>query len=190
MAQAYDAFGNGGYRVSAYGIERIRTADGKVLYDHGPPQRTPVISEPALGEMDQMMRQVIASGTGGRARIEGYDIAGKTGTTSDYRDAWFIGFTGGFVAAVWVGKDDNTPMRKVTGGGPPAEIWRNFMAQALPRLAARSIPSANAPDAGVPAPPPDGTQGAIPPPDAEAPPASTPPNVIPAPKPRRTPVPF
>ncbi len=144
MAQAYDAFDNGGYRVSAYGIERIRTADGKVLYDHGPAQRTAVIGQPALGYMDQMLRQVIASGTGGRARIGGYDLAGKTGTTSDYRDAWFIGFTGGFVAAVWVGKDDNTPMRKVTGGGPPAEIWRNFMSQALPRLASGPIPSGGA----------------------------------------------
>jgi penicillin-binding protein 1A len=190
MAQAYDAFGNGGYRVSAYGIERIRTADGKLLYDHGPPQRSPVISEPALGEMDQMMRQVIASGTGGRARIGGYDLAGKTGTTSDYRDAWFIGFTGGFVAAVWVGKDDNTPMHKVTGGGPPAEIWRNFMAQALPRLAARPIPSASAPDAGVPAPRPDAPPGATPPPAAEAPPPNPPPGPAVTPKPRRTPVPF
>jgi len=190
MAQAYDAFGNGGYRVSAYGIERIRTADGRVLYDHGPPQRSPVIAEPALGEMDQMMRQVIASGTGGRARIGGYDLAGKTGTTSDYRDAWFIGFTGGFVAAVWVGKDDNTPMRKVTGGGPPAEIWRNFMAQALPRLAAKPIPSASAPDPATLAPPPDGAPGATLPPDAEAPPSDPTPIPVPATKPRRAPVPY
>jgi penicillin-binding protein 1A len=190
MAQAYDAFGNGGYRVSGYGIERIRTADGKVLYDHGPPQRTPVITEPALGEMDQMMRQVIAAGTGTRARIAGYDLAGKTGTTSDYRDAWFIGFTGGFVAAVWVGKDDNTPMRKVTGGGPPAEIWRGFMAQALPRLAARPIPSASAPDAAMPPPAPNDAPTATPPPDAGAPPTSPTPSLVPTPKPKRIPVPF
>jgi penicillin-binding protein 1A len=72
--------------------------------------------------------------------VAGYDLAGKTGTTSDYRDAWFIGFTGGFTAAVWLGKDNNTPMTKVTGGGAPAEIWRNFMAAALPRLAAQPIP--------------------------------------------------
>jgi penicillin-binding protein 1A len=172
MAQAYDAFDNGGYRVSAYGIERIRTADGKVLYDHGPPQRTAVIGQPALGYMDQMLRQVVAAGTGGRARIGGYDLAGKTGTTSDYRDAWFIGFTGGFVAAIWVGKDDNTPMRKVTGGGPPAEIWRNFMSQALPRLAAGPIPSGGAPPAAEGMP----VDGATPTPelpsDTEAPPDS------------------
>ena len=72
--------------------------------------------------------------------MTGYDLAGKTGTTSDYRDAWFIGFTGGFTTAVWLGKDNNTPMIKVTGGGAPAEIWHNFMAAALPRLAAQPIP--------------------------------------------------
>jgi penicillin-binding protein 1A len=147
MAQAYDAFANGGMRVHAYGIERIRTAAGQVLYDHGAerPTRLNVIGKPALGYMIQMMRQVIASGTGGRAKIGGYDLAGKTGTTSDYKDAWFIGYTGGFTTAVWVGKDDDTPMRKVTGGGAPAEIWRNFMAVALPRLAAQPIPGGEAP---------------------------------------------
>jgi penicillin-binding protein 1A len=90
--------------------------------------------------MTQMLRGVIIGGTGGRARVGGYDLAGKTGTTSDYKDAWFVGFTGGFVAAVWVGKDDNTPMRKVTGGGAPAEIWRDFMVAALPKLAIQPIP--------------------------------------------------
>jgi penicillin-binding protein 1A len=183
MAQAYDAFANGGYRVAAYGIERIRTADGRVLYDHGPNERTPVIGQPALSEMDEMLRQVIASGTGGRARVAGYDLAGKTGTTSDYRDAWFIGFTGGFVAAVWVGRDDNRPMRRVTGGGPPAEIWRGFMAEALPRLAAAPIPSGS-PPAPVPTPvsAPGGADGAAA--DAEAPPdGDTPPGAQPQPPP-------
>ncbi len=142
MAQAYDAFANGGYLVHAYAIERIRTGSGKVLYDHGveQAQRTQVIGSPALPEMTQMLREVIASGTGARAKIPGYDLAGKTGTTSDYRDAWFVGFTGGFVTAVWVGRDDNTPMKRVTGGGPPAEIWRSFMTSALPRLQAQAIP--------------------------------------------------
>ncbi|HZZ34153.1 MAG TPA: penicillin-binding transpeptidase domain-containing protein, partial [Caulobacteraceae bacterium] len=154
MAQAYAPFANGGFRAKGYGIERIRTAAGKVLYDHGveKTERTGVIGQPALQYMTQMMRQVVASGTGGRARVAGYDLAGKTGTTSDYKDAWFVGFTGGFVAAVWTGKDDNTPMKRVTGGGAPAEIWHNFMAAALPRLSAQPIPggvieTAPAPDA-------------------------------------------
>jgi penicillin-binding protein 1A len=150
MAQAYAPFANGGFLARGYGIERIRTASGKVLYDHGVDkgERKAVIGSPALQYMNQMMRQVIVGGTGTRARVPGYDIAGKTGTTSDYRDAWFVGYTGGFVAAVWVGKDDNTPMRRVTGGGAPAVIWRDFMTAALPRLKTEAIPG------GVITPPP------------------------------------
>jgi penicillin-binding protein 1A len=142
MAQAYAPFSNGGYLSPAWAIERVRTAGGKVLYDRSVarPARTPVIASPALPQMNQMLRQVLVSGTGTRARVPGYDLAGKTGTTSDYRDAWFVGYTGGFVAAVWVGRDDNTPMRRVTGGGAPAAIWQAFMARALPRLRAEPIP--------------------------------------------------
>jgi len=142
MAQAYAAFSNGGYQVKAYGVERIRTGTGKVLFDHGlgAPPHQQVIGQPALSEMAQMMRQVLVSGTGVRARVPGYDLAGKTGTTSDYRDAWFVGFTGGFTAAVWTGRDDNTPMKRVTGGGSPAEIWRLFMTASLPRLNVQPIP--------------------------------------------------
>ena len=152
MAQAYAPFSNGGFSARGYGIERIRTASGRVLYDHsvGGPARSQVIGTPALQYMNQMMRQVIISGTGQRARVPGYDLAGKTGTTSDYRDAWFVGYTGGFVTAVWTGRDDNTPMRRVTGGGPPAEIWRAFMAASLPHLAAQPIPGGAAPPPSAP----------------------------------------
>jgi penicillin-binding protein 1A len=164
MAQAYAAFSNGGYLAKGYGIERIRTANGRVLYQHtlgaaAPSQtdasgqlvstdgRRQVIGQPALAYMNEMMRQVLVSGTGMRAHVPGYDEAGKTGTTSDYRDAWFIGYTGGFVTAVWVGRDDNTPMHKVTGGAAPAGIWRDFMAQTLPRLQATPIPGSELPTA-------------------------------------------
>ncbi|WP_293900444.1 transglycosylase domain-containing protein [Phenylobacterium sp.] len=142
MAQAYAPFSNGGYFAKGYGIERIRTATGRVLYDHGVDRgpRQAVIAQPALGYMVSMMRGVIAGGTGGRANVPGYDLAGKTGTTSDYRDAWFIGYTGGFVTAVWVGKDDNKPMRKVTGGAAPAGVWKQYMTAALPRLKVQPIP--------------------------------------------------
>jgi penicillin-binding protein 1A len=187
MAQAYSPFANGGYSVKGYGIERIRTAAGKILYDHNVarPKRVQVIGGPALPAMNSMMREVLVSGTGTRARIGGYDLAGKTGTTSDYRDAWFVGYTGGFTAAVWVGRDDNTPMKKVTGGGAPAEIWHDFMAAALPRLNVKPIPG----DAQVtvdpigdlldgtspePATPVEGTPAAAPAPVA-APASSSPP---------------
>ncbi len=149
MAQAYAPFSNGGDLATAYGIERIRTADGKVLYEHHPDARQNVIGNPALTYMNQMLRAVITSGTGTRAAIPGYDLAGKTGTTSDYKDAWFMGYTGGFVTAVWTGKDNNTPMRKVTGGGAPAQIWRAFMASALPHLQVRAIPAGPQAEPGV-----------------------------------------
>ncbi|MFA4950082.1 PBP1A family penicillin-binding protein [Brevundimonas sp.] len=142
MAQAYDAFANGGRRVSAYGISRIRTPQGRVIYQRDARQGAPVqaISNPFLYYQNQMLRGVVTSGSGRSAGIAGRDIAGKTGTTSDYKDAWFVGYTGGFVTAVWVGKDDNTAMRGITGGSSPAAIWRGFMEAALPRLNAPAIP--------------------------------------------------
>jgi penicillin-binding protein 1A len=148
MAQAYDAFANGGNRVAAYGIERIRTAGGQVLYRHAASPPAPAIANPPLSEMDQMLRGVIASGTGARAAIGGYDLAGKTGTASDFKDAWFCGFTGGLTAVVWIGRDDDQPMRAITGGSAPAELWRAFMVRALRRFPVTAIPY------GPPAPPP------------------------------------
>jgi penicillin-binding protein 1A len=170
MTQAYAAFSNGGARVAAYGIERIRTAGGVVLYRRGSTPAASVIANPPLSEVNRMLRTVIASGTGVRAAIAGYDLAGKTGTTSDYKDAWFCGFTGGFTTVVWLGRDDATPMRRVTGGGAPAELWRGFMTYALKRIPAEPIPP------GPPAP-------EIIPPPAPTPTAETPPAQPPQPEP-------
>ncbi len=149
MAQAYAPFANGGYFAKGYGIERIRTATGRVLYDRSVDRapRAAVIGQPALAYMVTMMRGVVSHGTGARANVPGYDLAGKTGTTSDYRDAWFVGYTGGFVTAVWVGKDDNKPMKRVTGGNAPAGIWRDYMTAALPRLKVQPIPGGVLPQA-------------------------------------------
>jgi len=140
MAQAYDAFGNGGYRVAAYGIEKIRTADGRVLFQHRPAAPVQATLNPALGEMQRMMRTVMASGTGTHAAIPGYDLAGKTGTTSDYKDAWFCGYTGGLATVVWTGRDDAKPMVRITGATAPSEIWRSYMVTALKHLNNGPIP--------------------------------------------------
>ncbi len=145
MAQAYIPFSNGGFKATAHGIIRIRTAaGGKVLYQYRESNqdggRVQVINNPPLSEMNQMMRGVVAHGTGSGVAMPGYDLAGKTGTTSDYRDAWFDGYTGGFVTVVWVGRDDNTPMKKVTGASTPAAIWKTYMASALKRIQVSPIP--------------------------------------------------
>ncbi len=151
MAQAYAPFANGGMRVRAHGINRIRTRGGRVLYEWregAEGGRVSVVANPPLTYMNMMLRSVLTSGTARSAAISGYDLAGKTGTTSDYKDAWFVGYTGGFVTAVWVGKDDNKPMRRVTGGQAPAAIWKQFMTAALPRLKVGAIPSGANPPTG------------------------------------------
>ncbi len=150
MAQAYAVLSNGGAHVAAYGIERIRTTGGKVIYQHKPPSAAAAVANPPLSDLNLMLRTVIAQGTGQRAAISGYDLAGKTGTTSDYKDAWFAGYSGNFAAVVWMGRDDAAPMGRITGGGAPAELWRWFMASALKRSPARNIPAGPPP----PAPPP------------------------------------
>ena len=142
--------------------------------------RISVVPQPALSEMTEMMRQVLVSGTGTRAAVSGFDLAGKTGTTSDFRDAWFIGFTGGFTTAVWTGRDDDSPMRGVTGGSAPAEIWHDFMAASLPRLNVQPIPGGPAPAPPVQDAIGDILSGANPeesgaPPSNSPPPAAAPP---------------
>ncbi|MEO8927834.1 MAG: PBP1A family penicillin-binding protein [Caulobacteraceae bacterium] len=156
MAQAYDAFANGGYRVSAYGLEKIRTAGGTVLWRRKPEAPAPVIANPPLGEMDRMLRTVIVSGTGTGAAIPGHDLAGKTGTTSDFKDAWFCGFTGGLTTVVWMGRDDAAPMRGVTGGSAPAAFWRAYMRTALKRLPSGPIPFGPPAPENPPSPPGEG----------------------------------
>ncbi len=141
MAQAYDALANGGDRVTAYGLEQIRYAGGPVIWRRRAETPQPVVANPALSELDGMLRTVLGpGGTGARAAIAGRDLAGKTGTTSDYRDAWFCGFTGGLTTVVWVGRDDDRPMAAITGGSAPVDLWRGFMLAALRRLPNGPIP--------------------------------------------------
>ncbi len=140
MAEAYDALGNGGQKVEAYGVEQVRVVGGSVIYRHRPAPRPQVVNNPQLSQLDEMMRQVIATGTGTAAAIPGKDVAGKTGTTSDFKDAWFCGFTGGITTVVWMGRDDARPMAHIPGGSAPAQLWRQFMITALRRLPNGPIP--------------------------------------------------
>jgi penicillin-binding protein 1A len=152
MAEAYGAFASGGRQVEAWGVSRIRTMGGKVVWTRpAPPPAKQVIANPALSDLNRMMRQVLVSGTGTRAALPGRDMAGKTGTTSAYQDAWFAGYTGEIVTVVWMGRDDNRPMKGVTGGSLPAEVWRNVMSATVKRLPSGPIPAGPPP----PEPPPD-----------------------------------
>ena len=92
-----------------------------------------------------MLRTVVSGGTGKAARLQGRDVAGKTGTTNDYRDAWFVGYTPDYVAGVWVGNDDNSKMARITGGTIPARIWKDFMSEALKDAPITALPNANRP---------------------------------------------
>ena len=130
LTSAYGGFADGGKGVWPYGILEIDDRDGHVLYRRAGSGPGQLMTPRQAATMVDMMSAVMTMGTGKAAAI-GRPAGGKTGTTQDYRDAWFIGFTPDLVAGVWVGNDDRSPMKKVTGGGPPAQNWRNFMAAAL-----------------------------------------------------------
>ena len=139
MATAYSAFANGGYRVYPYLVTRVDTQGGETLYTRTPPAPQRIIADHVVRDMDTMMFNVIATGTGTGAALTGHEAAGKTGTTQDSKDAWFVGFTTDYVAAVWVGNDDNKPTRGVTGGTLPAAIWKQVMNAAEKGLPAKPI---------------------------------------------------
>jgi penicillin-binding protein 1A len=139
LTAAYGALANGGDAVLPYGIAEIRDSLGKVLYRRKGSAKSRVVAARELGALDDMLGAVIAWGTGKQAKLD-RPAAGKTGTSQDFRDAWFVGFTAELVAGVWVGNDDGKPMHHVTGGGMPARLWRSFMAPAHKGLAARRLP--------------------------------------------------
>ncbi|MGH2403690.1 MAG: transglycosylase domain-containing protein, partial [bacterium] len=134
MATAFSTLANGGLRVRSMSIVKVTDARGKVLEEHRPAREVGLRADVAY-VMTDILKGVIQRGTGTAAAI-GRPAAGKTGTTDDYRNAWFIGYTPHLSTAVWVGNDDNTPMRRVVGGGLPAEIWASFMRPAVARYSA------------------------------------------------------
>jgi penicillin-binding protein 1A len=140
LVSAYVPFANGGLGAIAYGVTDIWDGEGKVVYHRVGAGPGRVIGPALVGAMNQMLSGVISRGTGRNAAL-GRPAAGKTGTTQEYRDAWFIGYTADLVAGVWLGNDDNTPMRQVTGGTLPAAVWRNFMLEATRDMPVRPLPS-------------------------------------------------
>lgn len=149
MTGAYAGIRNGGTAVTPYGLIELRIhGDDAPLMGQSGGMGKRVISQKSAVELMWMMRQVIEGGTGGRAKLPGgREAAGKTGTTSSYRDAWFIGFTEQYVTGVWMGYDDNTPLKGVTGGGLPAEIWQAVMAEISEGLPMEPL-GANMPQGG------------------------------------------
>ncbi len=141
MTGAYAGILNGGSSVTPYGLVDLRLkGESEQLIGAGGGIGERVITEKSAQLLTYMMSQVIEAGTGKRARLEGRPAAGKTGTTSAGRDAWFIGFTADYVAGVWMGYDDNTPLVGVTGGGLPAEIWQEVMTRVESGLPVTSLP--------------------------------------------------
>ncbi len=130
LTGAYAAFANGGYRVYPYLVTEVDQMDGTVLYRRQTPEAQRIIGAQVDRDMLAMMWNVIATGTGTSASLSPREAAGKTGTTQNSQDAWFVGFTTDYVTGVWVGNDDNSPTRGVTGGTLPAMIWKSAMRSA------------------------------------------------------------
>jgi penicillin-binding protein 1A len=127
LVSAYATFANGGFAISPHVVERIRGADGKTLYDRSQDPLGRIVDARYVAMMNTMMHETLVSGTARGANLPGWQAAGKTGTTEDFRDAWFIGYTSHLVTGVWLGNDDNSPTKKAVGGGLPVDIWSRFM---------------------------------------------------------------
>jgi penicillin-binding protein 1A len=142
LVGAYAPFASGGISASPHVVTRIRTLEGKkrVLYQRQPETGSTVIDGRAVAMMNTMMQETIISGSAKKAAMPGWQPAGKTGTSQDFRDAWFIGYTSHLVTGVWLGNDDSTPTKKATGGGLPVEIWSRFMNAAHQGLQPEPVP--------------------------------------------------
>jgi penicillin-binding protein 1A len=144
MAASYAVFANGGKRADPYAAWEVRNSSGEIIYRHDrdtPPKQ--VLDPRVVHDMNFMLNKVVEEGTGKRAALEGIPVAGKTGTTNGYKDAWFVGFTGNLVASVWYGNDDSSPMNEMTGGTLPAMTWHEVMNLAHQNLEIRPIPGAS-----------------------------------------------
>ncbi|MEM9668814.1 MAG: PBP1A family penicillin-binding protein [Pseudomonadota bacterium] len=142
LTRAYGVFAKSGNRLDPYMILKVEDSRGQLIYER--PEYEPVEIFPAnlTKDMNAMLARVIQGGTGARAAIPGWTAAGKTGTSQDWRDAWFVGFTSQLIGGVWVGNDDDSPMNRVSGGGLPADIWSDIMAIGLEGQSPRALAGA------------------------------------------------
>ncbi|MBI2714472.1 MAG: PBP1A family penicillin-binding protein [Rhizobiales bacterium] len=143
LVGAYAPFSNGGFAVAPHVIERISGEHGKLLYAHSDQQLGRIIEARYVDMMNTMLQETLTIGTARKATLPGWPAAGKTGTSQDFRDAWFIGYTSKLVTGVWLGNDDGSPTKKVTGGGMPVEIWSRFMREAHQGVPVAALPGAN-----------------------------------------------
>ncbi len=127
LTGAFAPFANGGIGVIPHVIERVRSANGKILYARSLTGPGRVVAAAQVAMMNRMLMETLLTGTARRAALPGWQAAGKTGTSQDYRDAWFIGYTGRLVAGIWLGNDDATPTKRASGSNLPVEIWSRFM---------------------------------------------------------------
>jgi penicillin-binding protein 1A len=153
LANAYAPFANGGFATQSYVVKRILTRQGRVLYERKGDGLGRVIAAKDLGNMSRFFRAVVQQGTATKAQIPGFDVGGKTGTSQDYRDAWFVGFTPYMITGVWMGNDDNSPTNKVTGGSLPALVWRDVMEPAHAGFMPAELPGNSEPQVATKAEP-------------------------------------
>jgi len=141
QATGYSVFQNGGIAGTRHGIMQLSDRSGKVVWEYprDAPKPHRVLSEKAVAEMNSMLVGVTQRGTGRRAQLPMTLVGGKTGTTQSYRDAWFVGFTGNYTCAVWIGNDDYSPMKRMTGGTVPAMTWEQLMAYAEQNIELKPI---------------------------------------------------
>ncbi len=153
LAGAYAPFANGGFGVQTHIITSVKTTDGKLLYQRKATGFGRVIDPAYVTMMNTMMQETLLTGTARKAELPGWQAAGKTGTSQDWRDAWFVGYTGALVADVWLGNDDSSPTKKASGGNLPVDIWSRFMRAALKNAAPvplpGNVPPSPAPDDGA-----------------------------------------
>lgn len=140
MTGAYAVLGNGGMSVEPHIIRRVRMSSGRVLYARKAARTDQLVDSRVVGAMNDMLNATLVTGTGRRAAIANHAAAGKTGTTQDFRDAWFIGYTSHLCAGVWIGNDDSKPMNRSVGGGLPAEMWHELMVLAHKNKAPLALP--------------------------------------------------